>query len=223
MENNIFVISLDNEIGRERRSKLNYKYTWWKGVEGKDVPPFYREQMKFHPNAGEYNRNGKLGCFYTYLQLLQYIFENKLDNVIVLEDDCILIKEFNIEDLPNEPCYLNGSFFNPFITKQRRSWVNDFIKNNKFNTGVNQIDFSNFKILGTLGIWFPNWYEVEEIYAEIMITSRYKAIDNMLAELQLIKLFYYPSLYIHQDIGISNINKKNYTGKTIINYIECKL
>jgi len=213
---NVFVISLDNDLGKYRRSQLNYEYIWWKGTTGDKVMPFYREQMRFYPTASEENRNGKLGCFYTYLELFQHIFVNKLDNVVILEDDCILQQEYYLEDLPDEPCYLNGQFFNPFISKQRRGWVDDFIKNNKFNIGINEIDFSKFKILGTLGIWFPHWYQVEEIYAEIMISNKFKAIDNMLADLQLIKLFYYPAIYLHDDNGISNINKNK--KQLIINY-----
>ena len=216
---NVFVISLDNEIGKRRRDQLNYEYIWWKGTAGADVSDFYRNQMKFYPTASIQNRNGKLGCFYTYLQLFQHIFENKLDNVVILEDDCILTHEYYLEDLPDEPCYLNGQFFNPFVSKQRQRWVEDFVKNKNFNHGVNQIDFAQFKILGTLGIWFPHWHQVEEIYSEIMISTRFKAIDNMFADLQLIKLFYYPAIYLHEDNGISNINNnKNYRGQLIINY-----
>ena len=88
-----------------------------------------------------------------------------------------------------------------------------------FEKKFSRIVFAKFKILGTLGIWFPHWEQVEEIYSEIMISSRFKAIDNMLADLQLIKLFYYPAIYLHDDNGISNINKNK--KQLIINYQKC--
>jgi len=35
--NKIYVISLDNELGKNRRDLLNYEYTWFKGIDG-DFP-----------------------------------------------------------------------------------------------------------------------------------------------------------------------------------------
>tara|TARA_R110000765_G_scaffold2148_7_gene5945 strand:+ start:348 stop:962 length:615 start_codon:yes stop_codon:yes gene_type:complete len=192
----IFVISMETEVGKSRREKLKYEYEWFKA---NDIAlDFIKDKMIHFWSAGEKNRKGKEGCFDSYYRLFKKIYDEKIDDVIINEDDCRLIKLFKV--LPNKLCYLNGLFINSDNWKK----YNEFNKEN----GVNEIDYSKSRILGTWGIYVPKYTDVKPIIDMIENSKRIRAIDIMLMKNQLIKNYLYPSSFYIDDGGFSQINNK---------------
>ena len=204
----IFVISLDNEEGKRRRSLLNYEYEWIKAETGLTCDPWIVEKMKNRHNIKFKTKIGKLGCFASYMKVFNKIVNEKLNNVIILEDDCILLQKFFVEKLGKKPIYLNGVFQHPLnYSKSTKKW-RDTIKIDK--NGINKIDYSKFRISGTIGIYFPKFEQVKKIVDDIMSLDKITSIDNLLIKMKSIERFYYPSLYKHDDGNNSCIRDKGY-------------
>jgi len=189
----IFVISLDTETGAQRRSKLNYKYEWFKAND--DSLDFIKDKMIHMWSARERNRKGKNGVMDSYYRLCKKIYEEKIDDVIIAEDDCHLI---TLPDkMPDKICYLNGKFINAKGWKRYKDFNKD--------TGVHKIDYSKSRILGTWGIYIPKYTDVKIIIDIIENSKRLRASDITMMNHQIIKNYYYPSCFFIDDNGHSQI------------------
>lgn len=204
----IFVISLDNDEGKRRRSLLKYEYEWIKAKTGLTCKSWIVEKMKNRHNIKFKTKIGKLGCFASYMKIFDKIVNEKLNNVIILEDDCFPVEKYDIEKLGKKPIYLNGVFQHPTnYSKSTKKW-RDTIKIDK--AGINKIDYDKFRITGTIGIFFPKFGQVKKIVETIKKLDRITSIDNLFAKLKTIDRFYYPSLYKHDDGKTSCIRDKGY-------------
>ena len=198
----IFVISMDDVIGYKRRLRLTYEYEWFKG-NTKHLS-FIDDKMIHMHSSKEKCRKGKTGCFDSYYRLFKKIYDEKISNVIIAEDDCLLkeLPDGSIywKTLPDKPCYLNGKFINA------KDWktTNEFEK----KEGLNEIDYDNYRIIGTWGMYFPKYTDVKPIIDFIENSKRLRAIDIMLAKHKLIKHYLYPSVLINDSKGISQIQLK---------------
>ena len=194
----IFLISMDTELGAERRSRLNYDYEWFKASESGKALKFIKDKMIHYWSSKEKNRNGKEGCFDSYYRLLTKIYNEKIDDLFILEDDCFIKNDELLEFCKNKPkeiCYLNGDI------KELKKWknYNDFSK----QTGVNNIE-EDFKILGTWGIYIPNHQLVKKIIDTLDNLKRYRAIDITFCNKRIITKYYYPSITLLNDFGVSS-------------------
>ena len=192
----IFTISMHTETGEHRREQLKYKYEWF--LASDEPLPFIKNKMIHFWSAGKKNRKGKEGVFDSYYRLLRKIYDEKIDDCIITEDDCQLIKLPKV--MPNKLCYLNGLFIN----------ASNWKKYNEFNkeTGLHEIDYSNSRILGLWGIYIPNHADVKPIIDMIENSKRIRAIDIMIMKHQLIKNYLYPSCFYVDDGGYSQIGNK---------------
>lgn len=203
-----FVISLDDDLGKSRRSKLNYKYQLFKGVLGKDCPEWIKNKMTHRKNISEKAKLGKLGCWASYAKILQKIVDEKIDNSLILEDDCIKIRDFELEHLGNEPIYLNGLFHHPTnYAKRNKKWVKDLKSNIQLNDGINKINYNKYRITGTLGIFIPKSFQAQKILDKLKACKSYTAIDCQLVKNKIIEYFYYPACFRHSDNKKSSISK----------------
>ena len=192
----IFVISMDTEVGDERRKKLKYEYEWFKA---NDIAlDFIKKKMIHFWSAKKKNRKGKEGVFDSYYRLFKKIYEEKIDDIIIAEDDCQII-QFP-DTMPNKLCYLNGLYINNDNWKK----YNEFKKEN----GLHEIDYSKSRVLGLWGIYVPKYSDVKPIIDMIENSKRIRAIDIMIMKNQLIKNYIYPSCFYVDDGGYSQINNK---------------
>ena len=208
----IFLISMDNEIGSDRRSKLNYDYIRFNADEPNKHLPFIKDKFIHYWNTSQRVKFGKEGCFDSYYKLFTKIIDEKLNDVIITEDDCFLKEQEFIEFCKNKPkeiCYLNGKF----IHKKGWETYNDFTK----NIGINNIDYEKCRIIGTWGIYFPKWEQVKILIDELNNMKRFRHIDILFSKKQFIKNYYYPSIFFNNDFGKSQIVKPN---KKYNNYIQ---
>lgn len=204
----VFVISMENKTGLERREKLNYDYEWFKAT---DTPlDFIKDKMIHFWNAGEKCRKGKLGAFDSHYRLYKKIYDEKINNVIILEDDCFLKKLPDI--MPKGLCFLNGRFINHNNFKETNTFCKD--------VGINTIDYDRFRITGMWGISIEKYTDVKDFLDLIENSKRLRAIDVMLYSNKIINKYIYPSVYYNDDNGTSNIQKNR--SAMYNNYIKVK-
>jgi len=204
----IFVISMDDAVGYRRRQRLTFEYEWFKANE-KSLPIIEEKMIHMH-SAKKKCRKGKTGCCDSYYRLFKKIYDEKINDVIISEDDCLL-KELPAI-MPNKPCYLNGRYIN----------ADNWQTTDKFEKkeGLNEINYAKYRIIGTWGMYFPKYSDVKPLIDLIQNSKRLRAIDMMIPKYQLIKHYLYPSAFINDAEGISQIQLK---GDGIFdNYVKVK-
>ena len=203
-----FVISMDNELGKQRRDRLNYTFNLFSGKTAEECPDWVKDKMRHRSNIQEKARNGKIGCFTSYVCLLNKIVSEKINNVLILEDDCIQTGDFTKTELGNKPIYLNGLFHHPTnYTKKNKEWVMKLKTDLQLTTGIHEIDWDKFRIVGTWGIYIPKWKQAQEILDKLKSAEKLTTIDSQISKQKLIGKFHYPPLFKHSDYGISNISR----------------
>tara|TARA_R100001369_G_scaffold91237_1_gene132078 strand:+ start:1002 stop:1643 length:642 start_codon:yes stop_codon:yes gene_type:complete len=202
--NKIYVISLDNELGKNRRDLLNYEYTWFKGIDGDFPEEEILKKVYIRPKTSKKIQRSKYGSFNSYYRLFEKIIENKENKVIIVEDDCFIKSPIDM-DLGDKPLYLNGRLSHP------KNWNKNikFMKENTigFKNGVNEIDYDKYRIASHWGLYFPTWQDVDSLFQKLKSLKKWTWIDLTIMKKKWIKHLYYPSLFYHNDF------KKNTYGE----------
>ena len=140
----------------------------------------------------------KLGTIAAHRKALLAIYMNKTDNNIVLEADATLSHQ-----LPNPPkvsCYMGGWIIPPQITKAGKVKINVHPKN-----GLNKIEYGTFSVLMAHALFIKTFEEAMELF-QTTITDKIKNYDVHLIDLQFLKEYYYPPIFV-QGKHISEIDK----------------
>ena len=194
----ILVLSMDTEKGKDRRSILNYDFKWVKSIE---APQEIKDKFSFRYNIKEKKKTAIENTFASHLNILKYIIDNKLNNVIVNEDDAFLDGDLNaLKDL-KEATLLGGTLRHPSNWAKDTNWRK--VNNIKLKVGVNTIDYSKYRWTQIYSVYYPVWEEAKRIYDSVVGSDKYKHYDIFIAEKRLIKKLYYPSIFTHMD----NIDK----------------
>jgi hypothetical protein len=105
----VLVLSLDTELGRQRRSKIGLsEYTLIPGVLPEEVSEFVKDH--WHPGRFSKLRNARLqGAFSAHLKAWESLAAEGSPEAIILEDDALLLRPIP-KDLPNALTLLGGVF-----------------------------------------------------------------------------------------------------------------
>jgi hypothetical protein len=117
----IFVMSLDTEIGEKRRKRLNYDYEIIWGIDKlEDVPEWIKNKtlIRYNVKDKETLLRKKASHLYTYYKILEKIVDEKLNNVVICEDDAIMTDKKYLDTLlldykENDAVLLNGKLHHP--------------------------------------------------------------------------------------------------------------
>lgn len=203
-----FVISMDNELGKERIDRLNYTFNLFTGKTWEECPTWIKEKMKHRSNIKEKTRKGKLGCFTSHVCLLHKIVSEKINDVLILEDDCLQIGDFTKTDLGDKPIYLNGLLHHPTnYTKKNKEWVEELKTDLQLTKGIHEIDWDKFRIVGMWGVYIPKWEQAHEIVEKLKSAKTITTIDSQISKQHLIDRFYYPPLFKHSDRNKSHTSR----------------
>ena len=140
----------------------------------------------------------KLGTIAAHRKALLAIYMNKTDNNIILEADATLSHQ-----LPNPPkvsCYMGGWIIPPQITKAGKVKINVHPKN-----GLNKIEYGIFSVLMAHALFIKTFEEAMELF-QTTITDKIKNYDVHLIDLQFLKEYYYPPIFV-QGKHVSEIDK----------------
>ena len=185
----IFVINISDE--RWERYKHDERFTRWKGCDGKQLPLDFVENtyITMH-NARESHKRCVAGCSESHLSLLEHIYENKIDNVIILEDDVdIDFDRLDILKDVKEFCYLGGHFQGKNLKHKAYTGI--------LFEGVNTITPFTHTIAGAYGYYIPSYDIAESLYINIMSKVKRRGFDCELRRLQKgdkIRKYIYPAI-----------------------------
>tara|TARA_R110001599_G_scaffold293214_2_gene497031 strand:+ start:3408 stop:4181 length:774 start_codon:yes stop_codon:yes gene_type:complete len=219
----ILVISLNNDEGQKRRDKLNFPFIHIQASDGSDVPEWMTSKYKCMHNLNKNTKQNKLGCLYSHYKALRYIIDNKINDVIVCEDDVILKDKRSLENLKHYksklcPILLSGEISHPKCWKKNREWI----KNNNvvLDDGLNPIDYQEFRFFGTESIYYQNYNQALDISDLMLFTTKLSAYDMFLSKQQKINSLIYPSLFkTYNNLSqITNTNEKERDNYNHVNY-----
>jgi len=145
--------------------------------------------------------SAKCACYLSHTRLWQYIVTNKLNNVLILEDDAFLVNEIpNPKDLPTDGfTYLGG-----FTSHVR---MTDGPKKIEFKEGINQIDHKDYRVLMCLAIFIPSWEIAYKMIQASTWNGRCRAIDTMIRKTYRNQYVNYPASFVERRVK-SQIRKK---------------
>ena len=145
----------------------------------------------------------KLGTIAAHRKALLAIYMNKTDNNIVLEADATLSS--NLPSPPQNSCYMGGWIIPPQITKAGLVKMNIHPKK-----GLNSIDYDKFSVLMAHALFIKTFEEAMELF-QTTITDKIKNYDVRLIDLEFLKQYYYPPIFVQgKHISeIDNVTNKN--------------
>lgn len=210
-----YVINLDS--CKERMDFFDKTHSRWSATSRDEVSEYFKKKMISNPKIGESEHLGKCGCFISHTNIWRYIVSNKIDNVLVLEDDAEKIDDIDFYTLPKDGItYLGGFFMNPKITDKKPIDVSSV------KDGVNKLDKDVLRILMTLSYYIPKWSIAKEMLDYIDNLERVRSIDISMYKIPIQNYFVYPAVYIEKNLQ-SNIRSykpkhstKNYEFKSKI-------
>ena len=169
-----FVINMDSATDRwdyykdkgvKRWSATNYDEIKVSSPDIARMTSYYNLSMKEHLC--------KIACLRSHVNLWRYIATNKMNNILVLEDDAQLVNP--VPDINNFPqdgiCYLGGYTGSVKMTEGP--------KKIQFENGIHKVDFNNYRVLMTVAYFIPNWEIAQKLVENIDNAERWRALDCM--------------------------------------------
>ena len=199
----IFVINLDRATDRWSYFKDDERFIRWSATDYSDLNdnnPIFKDMVSYW-NISPQEHRAKCGCYLSHTNLWRYIVQNKLNDILIIEDDAELVGEIpDSSKLPQDGfTYLGGLTFNKKITQGP--------KKVELNEGINQIKDDDYRVLTTLAIYIPNWSVAYKMLQATTERGRPRAIDTMVYKTETNQYLYYPAPFIERNIP-SQIRKK---------------
>ena len=227
---NLLVISMDNEKGKQRRSKLNYPFIWVKGLKGSDKSnPIVKEVtnkflVRYNQDKNSQKVQGYIGNFSSHIKVLKHIVNNNLKNSVILEDDSQLEFLPPIAKLPKDAITQFSGRLQPKRWEDVKSFhqgcePQKIIKT--FKKGLNKINHDDYRFTQSNAIYVPNKKEAQKILDTIEKAKHYKSYDFFLNDHHLLDYLWYPAPFTHDDLSTGSSITKGGEGR-IKNYILTK-
>ena len=190
---NKFVISLKDSERLHKWKDTEYKH--FEAVNGKEELTYDCEScnkmVSYHNVRKTPQHLGKTGCFLSHLNMLKHIVDNKINKVIVVEDDALQINQLPESLSSCETfCYLGGFIGNKKITSKEKIVV-------EHKQGINTLD-EKYRMLCCLAYYIPRWEIAEDLYNKLMGLKRWRAIDISLPNLLPETKYIYPAIYVEE-------------------------
>jgi len=143
----------------------------------------------------------KIGCIKSHTGLWRYIVQNKLNDILILEDDAELVGEIpDSSKLPQDGfTYLGGLTFNKIITQGP--------KKVQLNEGVNHVNNEDFRMIMLVAYYIPHYSIAEKMLNTFDEKERFRMVDTMIYKTKTNQYLYYPAPFIERNIP-SQIRKK---------------
>ena len=204
----IFVINLDSATDRWSHYKDDKRYTRWSATSIDDVDlkdPIWDKMISMW-NISPHEHSAKCCAYLSHTRLWKYIVTNKLNNVLILEDDAFLVNQIpDPKDLPTDgPVYLGG-----FTSHVR---MTDGPKKVEFKDGINLTDHKEYRVLMCLAIFIPSWEVAYKMIQASTWNGRCRAIDTMIRKTYRNQYLYFPAPFVERPVA-SQIreNKKKFS------------
>ena len=194
-----FYINLDNAISR-RNKYAETGYKRWRATTKEEVSPFIDDKMISMYSFKRSSHLARCACFISHTILLEHIVDNKLNNILILEDDAIKVNSLPIDYPKDGITYVGGFIYNRKMMDEKKPEI-------EHQKGINLCP-PQYRILGCLSYIIPSWQFAHTILNKIYSQNRYKAIDILLGNINIKQYYYYPGCFREEGCP-SQINKKN--------------
>tara|TARA_R110000751_G_scaffold300427_1_gene412134 strand:- start:79 stop:735 length:657 start_codon:yes stop_codon:yes gene_type:complete len=196
----IFVINLDSAKDRWEQYKDDDRYTRWPATHYDDLAvthPIFDEMVSMW-NIDPKEHRAKCACYISHTSLWKYIVKNKIDDVLILEDDAELVGELpDSSKLPQDGfCYLGGFTSNIRLT-QGPLKIN--FQPPEGTSGIYEIDYSKYRMLMMLAIYIPKWEIAYKMLQAVEERGRPRAIDTMVKDTHRKQYLLYPAPFIEKE------------------------
>ena len=190
----IFVINLDKATDRWSHYKDDKRYTRWSATSVDDLHdnhPIFEDMVSMW-NIDPREHNCKCACYMSHTMLWQYIVTNKINDVLILEDDAHLIGEIpDTKDLPQDGfTYLGGLSYHKRLT--------DGPLKIEFQDGINNIDHSKYRMLMCMALYIPHHSVAFKMLHSARERGRPRAIDTMILHTKKNQYVYYPAPFVER-------------------------
>lgn len=182
-----FFINLDSS--KERVKYFDDSWTRWSATSRNQVDKLTDERMVSYHNVKRDYHLGKCGCFKSHFLLLRYIVDNKLNKVIVCEDDAEQIVHDIPDDLGDGFVYLGGYFLNKKRTDGEYKGECGSVN------GLNNLTDKNFDVCMTMSYYIGTWEVASALLEEINSYNRLRAIDILYMKSKVPQKYYYPAIF----------------------------
>ena len=176
----------------ERKAKYlnDNRYTIWDAYHWNDIKDETVDLYNFRHNCRDILKKKITACSESHLACLKHIYDNKIDNCIIIEDDA-LIDFYRLDELKDikDFCYIGGMMFPPLLKDKK-----DFVKPT-FEKGLHEIDPETFVIHNAHGLYIPTHDIVPAMMRQTY--PKRKAIDVEYKHQQKrkeLKYFIYPAI-----------------------------
>jgi GR25 family glycosyltransferase involved in LPS biosynthesis len=193
-----FVINLDK--CKDRMANFNNDEIRWSATSYDEVSEYYSDKMISYYNISSKEHLCKTGCFLSHIMLWQYISDNKIDNVLILEDDAEKVNDISDLQLPQDGITYLGGWLH-----QLKMTDNTPVQHDSVN-GINELDKTKMRMLCTLSYYIPKWQVAKQMLDYLNQLKRWRAIDVSIHNIPIENYYVYPAIYIEKDLQ-SNIRK----------------
>lgn len=162
----------------------------------------YFEKIIMMWNAGEKQKGNVVGCLLSHLRLMRKIVSQKLNKILVIEDDALvdmdLLKKTNLDNLPQDKMIYFGGVLRP-LTFKDNNFNPDKVRKSFKKNKINKIKANTFKIGSTHGLYYPTNAATKPLLEYLEGKEKVRAIDSELAFIQkkepdLIDSIFYPAI-----------------------------
>ena len=184
-----------------RRNKFQTKkFKRFRAIPREEVPELVDKKMISMYNFGRDSHLARCGCWLSHTKLLQKIVDESLEDVLILEDDAIQVKDLPTDYPRDGIVYVGGFIYNRKMMDESQPKINHEI-------GINLCP-ENFRILGTLSYIIPTPQVALTLLNKIYSQNRYKAIDIMYGNIGVKQYYHYPGSFREEGCQ-SQISRKN--------------
>jgi hypothetical protein len=233
------LMSLDTDTGKLRRDKI---HKWNSNQSLKNDYELYPEfaitdinlvedkikkQMRKQYNINEKLWERKCCHFQNYIYLLKKIVSDKINHVIICEDDALMrhpgfLFYGRVENIDG-PILLGSKLHHPTSWKlDTKKYFKEVIEPcleefSKSDNNVKVIDYDKYRWSCCACIYYPKWEHAQKILDFYDSDKKmFTFFDLWASKNKLINHLYYPSVYEINDGGVSQVN--DCAGGVIYNY-----
>ena len=193
-----FVINLDK--CKDRMANFNNDEIRWSATSYENVSEYHANKMISYYNISSKEHLCKTGCFLSHINIWKYISDNKIDGVLILEDDAEQVNDIGDLELPQDGITYLGGWLH-----QLKMTDNKPVQHNSIN-GINELNKTKMRMLCTLSYYIPKWQIAKQMLDCLNQLKRWRAIDVSIHNIPIENYYIYPSIYIERDLQ-SNIRK----------------
>tara|TARA_R110000737_G_scaffold352097_1_gene396711 strand:+ start:3228 stop:3866 length:639 start_codon:yes stop_codon:yes gene_type:complete len=188
----VFVINLDEAEDRW----INYEglgYERWCATPYSQVSEEDSLKVVSMWNINPKTHLCKTACLLSHLSLWEHIVKNKINDVLILEDDAKQVNELhNCSFKDDGITYVGGSTYSPKMTGG--------YKKIELDKGIHLVNHNDYRVLQTVSYYIPNYEIAKKLIEFIKDKKRWRAVDVMLGEVNKIMNVYisYPASFVER-------------------------